>query len=434
MRVLLLTHVFPRATDDPLGAFLLHLTQQLANENVSASNPRSENLPERVAAAPTPGMGERVQVHVLAPHAPSLSDRERFGAVQVTRFHYAPDAQETLAYTGVMHERVARGIGGKIAFARFVWHYFRAAREAAKAFQPDVIHAHWWLPGGLVGALASRVLRVPLALTTHGTDVEQLRRARWAKPLARFVFRQARVVTCGSHYLRERLMELDAADAARVQVIPMPVNPLFTERDWRLEIRGARGENRNSKSEIRNSKFKILAVARLTKQKSMDTLIEALRILRGRGVDAQLQIVGDGDQRVFLEHKAREWQLDAFAQFAGMRTQNELPELYAQCDAFVLPSLREGMGLVLAEALLCGAPVIATDSGGVTDIVRDGETGLLFPERDANALADALEKYARDSHYATRLAQNGRAWVMGRFTPQRVAAQFLQAYELAVHA
>ncbi|RIK15764.1 MAG: glycosyl transferase, partial [Chloroflexi bacterium] len=87
-----------------------------------------------------------------------------------------------------------------------------------------------------------------------------------------------------------------------------------------------------------------------------------------------------------------------------------------------------------AEALLCGAPVIATNSGGVTDIVIENETGLLFPERDAPALAVALENYARDSAYAARLAQNGRALVLERFTPERVAAQFLAAYENAIQS
>lgn len=393
MRVLLLTHVFPRAASDSLGAFLLHLSE---------------------------AMGERVQVLVIAPHAAKLRERESFGAVQVTRFHYAPDAHETLAYTGIMHEQVARSIGGKIVFARFVWNYFRAARNAVKQFKPDVIHAHWWLPGGLVGALVSKVSRVPLVLTTHGTDVEQLRKTRWAQPLARFAFGRARAVTCGSNYLRAQLLELQVADAARVRVIPMPVNPVFASARWNVE-----------RSNVPT--FNILTVARLTKQKRIDTLIEALKILRARGVDAQLQIVGDGDQRAFLENKTRELQLDAFVNFLGARAQNELPASYAECDAFVLPSVREGLGLVLAEALLCGAPVIAADSGGVTDIVISNETGLLFPECDADALADALEKYARDSQYAARLAQNGRALVSERFTPATVAAQFLETYEQAIN-
>lgn len=178
-----------------------------------------------------------------------------------------------------------------------------------------------------------------------------------------------------------------------------------------------------------DSEFEILTVARLTKQKGIDILIEAVRILRERGVDAHLQIVGDGDQRAALENRTRELKLDAWVQFLGMCPQTALPEMYARCDAFALPSVREGMGLVLAEALLCGAPVIATNSGGVTDIVRDGETGLLFSEREASALADTLEKYARAPEFAARLAQNGRAWALERFTPERVAAQFLQVYE-----
>ncbi len=393
MRVLLLTHVFPRAADDSLGAFLLHLAQ---------------------------GFGERARVLAIAPHAAGLAEREQFGAAQVARFHYAPDANETLAYTGVMHEQVARGVGGKILFARFVWNYFRAARRGVREFKPTVIHAHWWLPGGLVGALVSKISRVPLVITTHGTDVEQLRKTRWAQPFARFAFGQARVVTCGSNYLRERLLELKVVGAERVRVIPMPVNPLFV--------------NQKPKFEIRNSKFEILCVARLTKQKNIETLIAALKILRERNVDARLQIVGDGDQRAVLENKTHELQLDACVEFLGARSQTELPDLYAQCDAFVLPSVREGMGLVMAEALLCGAPVIATNSGGVTDIVIENETGLLFPERDAPALAVALENYARDSAYAARLAQNGRALVLERFTPERVAAQFLAAYENAIQS
>lgn len=416
MRVLVLTHVFPRAADDPLGAFLLHLTA---------------------------AYGERADVLVVAPHAAGLADRENFGAVQVTRFHYAPDAQETLAYTGLMHEQVARGIGGKFAFLRFTFQYFRSAWAAAREFRPDVIHAHWWLPGGFVGAWVSKFSRTPLVLTTHGTDVEQLRKTRWAQPLARFAFGQARVTTCGSNYLRERLVELDVVKAQRVQVIPMPVNPLFADAKAQFAIRNPQSAIRNSQSAIRNSQFAIrnsqfairnsqfaiLTVARLTKQKSIDTLIDALHILRGRGVAAHLQIVGDGDQRAALENKTRELKLDAAVKFLGMCPQTVLPEMYARCDAFVLPSVREGMGLVLAEALLCGAPVIAANSGGVTDIVRDGETGLLFPERDASALADALEKYARSPEDAARLAENGRAWVLERFTPERVAAQFLQLYE-----
>jgi glycosyltransferase involved in cell wall biosynthesis len=172
----------------------------------------------------------------------------------------------------------------------------------------------------------------------------------------------------------------------------------------------------------------ILTVARLTKQKSIDTLIDALAILRERGCDARLKIIGDGPEGAALEQQTRDLNLQDRVEFVGALPQYELPTHYADCAVFVLPSVREGMGLVLAEALLCGAPVIAANSGGVTDIVRDSESGLLFPARDARALADAIEKLSNDRALAARLVANGAALVRERFAREHVAAQFVEVY------
>lgn len=391
--MVLLTQVFPRAPDDPLGAFLLHL-----------------------AAA----FEERAQIQVVAPHSMGLHDNETFGSVRVTRFHYAAPQDETLAYTGAMHQRVAQGLAGKILFLRFMFAFLRAARAVVNAQAAQIIHAHWWLPGGLVGALVSRLTGLPLVITTHGTDVEQLRRSRWTMPLARWTFARARAITCGSNYLREQLLDLRVADPARISVIPMPVNPIFV----------AAGDSGRQTAE--RDIFRILTVARLSAQKSIDTLIEAIGLARARGVNAHLRIIGDGEQRAALEQQAHTLKLDAHVEFLGALPQSPLPSYYAAADVFVLPSLREGMGLVFAEALLCGVPVIAANSGGATDIVRDGETGLLVPESDAPALADALEKLARDPALAAWLASNGPAWAREHFAPDAVAEQFLQIYESVI--
>jgi glycosyltransferase involved in cell wall biosynthesis len=388
LRVLMLAHVFPRASTDPMGAFVLHLADALAARGIS--------------------------IEVIAPHAATLADAETFGAVRVQRFRYAPARWERLAYTGVMHELVAQSIVNKILFACFLLAFWLATLRRIVTTRPHVVHAHWWMPGGLVGALAALVTRVPLVLTTHGTDVEMLRRTRWAKPLARFVFARARVIVCVSTYLREQLLRLGVADAARVRVVPQPVNPLFQ----RSTVNGQRSDT-------------ILTVARLTRQKSIDTLLDALALLRARGCDARLRIIGDGPERAALEQHARDLNVHAHVEFAGALPQAELPAHYGRAAVFVLPSIREGVGLVFVEALLCGTPVIGTASGGITDIIRDGETGLLFPERDARALADALERVLSDRALAARLAANGAAFVRERFTPERVAAHYIEIYQRA---
>lgn len=391
-RVLMLAHVFPRAPTDPMGAFVLHLAEALAARGL--------------------------EITLLAPHAAALADAETFGAVRVRRFRYAPASLERIAYTGVMHELVARKGSNKILFAFFNIAFLLATLRHSIATRPHILHAHWWMPGGWIGALAALLTRVPLVVTTHGTDIEMLRRTAWAKPLARFVFARARAITCVSTYLREQLLTLGVADAARVRVVPAPLNPLF-------DASRAESSNANLQSPLSNL---ILTVARLTKQKSIDTLIDALAILCARGSAARLKIIGAGPERAALEQQVRDLNLQARVEFLGALPQRALPPHYASAAVFVLPSIREGMGLVFAEALLCGAPVIATASGGVTDIIRDGETGLLFPERDARALADAIEKLLSDRALAARLVANGAAWVRERMTPERVAAQFTEIY------
>ncbi len=385
-RVVVLAHVFPRALDDSMGAFLLHLADALAARGVT--------------------------LEVIAPHAQNLANVELLGAARVQRFRYAPVHWETLAYHGTMHDIVGRGLVGKFLFALFTFAFLLKTISVTWSARPNLLHAHWWIPGGIVGAVASLVTRVPLIITTHGTDVEMLCKMPWVIPLARFAFGRARAITCGSNYLRDQLVALNVADAAKVVVIPMPLNPEFGIQ----------------KSKFGNRKSEILTVARLTKQKSIDTLVDALALLRDRGNDARLKIIGAGPERGALEAQTRRLNLSDCVEFVGALPQTELPAQYAACAVFVLPSIREGMGLVLAEALWCGAPVVAANSGGVTDIVRDGETGLLFPERDPRALAAAIEKLLRDQESARQLARTGAAFVRERFTPERVAAQFEKIY------
>jgi glycosyltransferase involved in cell wall biosynthesis len=382
MRVVVLAHVFPRTIDDSMGAFLLHLADALAERGVKTD--------------------------VVVPHAAGLADEETIGSAHVHRFRYALESQEQLAYQGTMHEIVGRGVVNKILFALFNLAFLFKSLSVVWSVKPQVIHAHWWLPDGFVGAIVSILTRTPLVVTTHGTDVEMLRRKKWAIPLARFTFSCARAITCGSTYLRDQLLSLGVADEKRVSVVPMPVNPVFS-----VQCSVTRAQNL------------VLTIARLTAQKSIDTLIDAIALVP----DARLKIIGDGPERAALEKQTRDLNLQDRVEFVGALPQTELLRYYAECVVFVLPSIREGMGLVFAEALLCGASVIAANSGGVTDIVRDCETGLLVPERDSQALANAIAKILDDRALATRLAENGRKLVQERYTQGQVAMQFANVYQ-----
>ncbi len=158
----------------------------------------------------------------------------------------------------------------------------------------------------------------------------------------------------------------------------------------------------------------ILYVGRLKRYKGVQTLVEALSILRDRGSDAVLRVVGTGDCREELERLAGRLGLQDRVFFTGfVPGEIKLAELRNACVA-ALPSEKEGWGLTVIEANACGTPVVASDSDGLRDSVRNGETGILVPHGDPAALADALSAVLSDPVLRARLSEAGKAWA-GRF-------------------
>jgi glycosyltransferase involved in cell wall biosynthesis len=379
VRAIFLTHSFPRESGDPAGAFVLHLARALIDAGAA--------------------------VRVLAPSAPGLQRDDTIDGVTVTRYRYSRRDWETLAYTGTMAEQVAASVRGKLALAGMVRGGRRAVRAAVTAFAPDIVHAHWWFPSGLS---ASGATRVPLVTTFHGSDVRLARRSRWAPMLFRRVMARSAAVTAVSGWLASeaRLMvpELDAL------VEPMPVDvSLFTPL-------GVRAGGR------------FLYVGRLNAQKGIMALIEALAVTGG---GASVDVVGDGPARGAAERLAVTLDVAKRMRWHGSLPQVSLVALYRNATAVVVPSEDEGLGLVAVEAQLCEAPVIAFRSGGLTDVVSDGVSGLLVAPGDVRGLAGAMDGLMQMADRGAAFGRAGRIGALARFAPAAVAARYLRIYSAA---
>jgi glycosyltransferase involved in cell wall biosynthesis len=387
MRILFVTHSFPRFRGDVAGAFILRLARALADGGT--------------------------EVRVLAPSAPRLANIETIDGIAVRRFRYAPKKWETLAYTGTMAEQVGDSFRGKAALAGMLSRGALAVRTAAAEFAPDVIHAHWWFPAGLLafGSLSSK----PLVTTMHGSDVRLARRSAWAPVLFRRVMARSSAVTAVSSYLASEAQSMAAG--LSVVVEPMPVNvELFSP------LAGAAAGPR--------SPDRFLFVGRLNEQKGIALLLQALA---ASGSDASLDVVGDGDGRAALESIARTLGVAARVRWLGAQSQEQLVPLYRAATAVVIPSEGEGLGLVAVEAQLCETPVIAFRSGGLPDVVSDGATGLLTPPGDVRALAAAMDAVlARDDRGAS-LGKAGRDAALARFSPNVVASHYASIYESVIN-
>ena len=383
MRALFLTHSFPREPGDAAGSFVLRLAVALRDHGVD--------------------------VHVVAPSGDHLPATDRFDGIPVERFRYAPRRYEKLAYTGNMHTQVRDSWGAKLALLGFLGSEFGSAVRARRAFEPDVVHAHWWFPGGLVGTWLSGLSGVPLVTTLHGTDVRLARGTAMARPLFRHVLQQSSAVTTVSRWLAREAETL--VSGVRTSVAPMPVaTELFTPG-------GTRDPNR------------LLFVGRLTAQKGIEALIEALARMRHA---ASLDVVGDGPLAATLTERARALGVGDRVRWLGQLTQPNLVDLYRHAAALVVPSTDEGLGLVAVEAQLCETPVVGYDSGGLTDTVQHDRTGMLVPPGDVGALAATLDDLLDRPDRGAELGRAGRMVALAGFAPESSARRYAGIYRSVV--
>jgi glycosyltransferase involved in cell wall biosynthesis len=178
---------------------------------------------------------------------------------------------------------------------------------------------------------------------------------------------------------------------------------------------------------IRSHTPVIGTLARLHEQKGHSYLLDAVAQLRREIPDVKALVVGDGELRPSLEQRTQALRLSDSVIFTG--TRRDVPEILALLDVFVLPSLWEGLPIALLEAMAAGLPVVATRVGGVPEVVVDGETGLLVPPRDPDALSEAILTLLQDPDLRQKMGQAGQERVREYFSVERMVEETEALYE-----
>jgi glycogen synthase len=313
--------------------------------------------------------------------------------------------------------RVHRVAARRLPRASIIWTRagMRAVRQAVEQGQYDVVHSHISVisPTAYAGAVAGQRLDLPTVLTFHSLTPGP--GFLWSLlGLALGLRRWAAIVSAVSTTAAESVVPLVAQQP--VLRLPNGIDPIL----WRT------APGPKDPTEVH-----LITVMRLTKKKRTDALLRAFAELRKRVPERTfwLRIVGDGPERAKLERLARKLGIQAQVFFFGFRTREQIRDLFADADVFVLPANREAFGIAALEARTAGLPVVAMADTGVADFIHDGREGLLATS-DAH-LVEQLARISRDTALRERIADHNR----DRLPPlgwQGVIARHVRLYREAI--
>jgi glycosyltransferase involved in cell wall biosynthesis len=362
-----------------------------------------------------------VEIQVLAPAYKGLKSHEIDG-MKVNRFRYAPAGWEFLTHEeGAPSKMASKPWLQLLAIPYIISGFFKCIKICRK-FRPDVIHAHWPFPHAYIALGAAKLFHIPLVLNFHGAELLLIRKKKWVKPLLKFAIGQAQAVFANSSFTAGKIKALRNVD--------VEWSPYGTT----LESGEISAEPTQAPHPV-NGKFKILFVGRHIERKGICYLIEAAKYLPRD--QFEIRIVGVGDLTDKLKAQAAEVSTTPDAAniiFTGKLSPEELANEYKTANVFTLPAIvdskgdTEGLGVVLIEAMELGLPVVASNVGGIPDVVVDGVSGILVPEKNPEALASAYKRLAAEPELQKQLLEGARKRIDECFNWSKIVERQIAVY------
>lgn len=297
------------------------------------------------------------------------------------------------------------GLNGRSAAAARIW-----LGRMLRAFRPDVIHAHTLGVPSEMGERLKKVFHCPLIVTTHGSDAF-VTAERGRLPLLKRRAQGADVVVAVRSALRETVKSSGTDTEVRVIFNGFQQHTLPGEKCPACSI---------------------LQVGYLIPRKCVDVTLHAVAELRRRGVAAQLTVIGQGSEEEKLRSLCRELELEPYVRFLGQQDNAAVMAEMAKARYFVMPSVKEGFGIVYLEAMASGCVTIGTQGEGIADLIESGVNGYLVPPHDPAAIADIVEQCQREPETASQVAEAGKKTAMG-LTWQANAMRYVTLFQECIN-
>jgi glycosyltransferase involved in cell wall biosynthesis len=355
-------------------------------------------------------------VTVLAPSYAGLKDHLIDG-IAVKRFRYAPARWEKLTHGEGATNKLRKNPILKLLTLTYVLSGICAAWKLCRQNRIDILHVHWPFPHGLMALLPSSLNGVKIVSTCHGAEIALAKQGKLATGLLAMCLHRSDAVCANSSHTANMVREVSGINA---EVVPYGATVRIEEAVPAIK----------DGQEIPL----LLFSGRLIQRKGVNFLLQAMpQILARRKV--RLIITGDGHCKAEWQALSQELGLRPYVEFAGFVTNERLSELFHSCTMYVHPAIHddrgdtEGLGVVLIEALRNRKPVVASRVGGIVDVIQDGKTGILVPEKDPAALATAVLNLLDNPELAQRLGEQGYLYATKFFDWERITGQLEAIYQ-----
>ncbi|MEO0089963.1 MAG: glycosyltransferase family 4 protein [candidate division WOR-3 bacterium] len=362
---------------------------------------------------------ENIHCEVFTSSYLGLKNHQIFN-IPVYRFRYFFKKHERLTHEENVPDRLKKGLFYKFLLIFYLFFGILNLAILLRRKKYDIIHIHWPLPHFFFAYISQFFAskKPKLISSFYGVEFKFLKSAL-IKSLIKFIIKKSDKITAISNYTSNEIKKYYVRE---IKIIPFGAA---------VKVLAEKAEE---KEEKKSDKKTILFVGRLVKRKGVNYLILALKEVL-KEIEAKLIIIGDGSERRNLENLTKELELTNYVEFKGFVSDRELAYYYKNCDLFVLPAIidergdTEGLGVVLLEAMVYKKPVIASAVGGILDIVKDYENGILVPEKEPQILKEKILEILRNEELAQKLGENGYRFVKENFSWERIINDLKDLYK-----
>lgn len=328
------------------------------------------------------------QVYLLTQYYPNSKKYEIMDKIIVSRFKYWPPfLKDNLTKNAIVPSLKKNKF---FYFQAVIYSLFQIIKtiQICRKENIKIIHAHWIVPQGLSALIMKKIFNIPYIITSHGGDIFGLQGKLFTK-IKYFVLKNAEIITVVSSAIEKEVIKINPVLKPKIKILPMGVDSkLFNPSKY----------NESLKTKYGITGPFLLFVGRLAEKKGIKYLIQAMPSIIKQFSLAKLLIIGTGGLEDELVKLTKELKLTNSVIFVGGLPNSELPQYYATADIFIGPSIKtkdgdtEGFGLTFVEASLSGCVPIGTDVGGITDIIKNKDTGYIIKSKSPKSITSAVIK------------------------------------------